>query len=281
MSRFALGAGILGAGVVIGGLVLTLCVETIDQGHVGVVYNRNGGIEEKTLGQGWHLVGITQRVTEYPVSTETVEQKFTIATSDGKPVDIEMTYNYHIEPTKVPGVFNKFKGQPADVLEQGFLKSRLKAAAQSVTSNYTVLDLFGSDFGKISAEIQKRFTEDPEVKDTGFVIEAFALGTPHPDEKTQAAIQAKVDAQQALETQKIQLEKEKIMAEQKRVQAQAEADAALIKAQGQAKANKELQQSITQELIQYEYAKKWDGKYPLATGGNNWVNIPVPQQSQK
>ena len=48
----------------------------------------------------------------------------------------------------------------------------------------------------------------------------------------------------------------------KTTQAKAEADAAVIKAQGEADANKLLNDSITEKILKQQYYDKWDGKLP-------------------
>ena len=79
------------------------------------------------------------------------------------------------------------------------------------------------------------------------------------DEKTQEAINAKITAQQAAETQEINnqtaINKAKADAEVTKAEAQAKADAQLIEAQAQAEANSKLSSSITDELIKMKEAE--------------------------
>jgi regulator of protease activity HflC (stomatin/prohibitin superfamily) len=270
--------GAIGAVVVFGGIILgAMSFTSIGAGHAGVVWSRNGGIEDKPLGQGWHFVNPLVHVTEYPVATETVQyEDIRLGTSDGKPIQTTISYSYHIELDKLPQVFNKFRGQGTGVIEQGFLKQRLIEAAKDVTTKYSVLEVLGEKSQEVSLAIQKGFAEDAKVVAAGFVIESVTFQTPTPDDQTQKAIQAKVDAEQKLEQEKINLEKEKIMADQKRVTAQGEADSALIVAQGQAKANALLNQSLTDKVIQNKTIDKWDGKLPAVSGSNSMVQVPLP-----
>lgn len=79
------------------------------------------------MGQGWHLVSPFKRVTEYPVSTETVRVKnFNVQTKDGKPLAVSLSYDYANELEKLPKIYNKFKGQSPDVIENGWLQTRIK-----------------------------------------------------------------------------------------------------------------------------------------------------------
>lgn len=57
------------------------------------------------------------------------------------------------------------------------------------------------------------------------------------------------------------------------IAAQAEADAILAVAQAQAEANRELANSVTENLIEYEKIEKWDGKLPTVSGANSIVSI--------
>lgn len=264
-NSFKVGGAVLGT-ILVGGIILgTMSIASIEAGHAGVVWNRNGGLEDQTLGQGWHLISPLKRITEYPVSTNTVEYAdVQVGTSDGKPITTSFSYNYHIDVDKLPAIFNKFKGQSSETLEEGFLRQRLTEAAKNVTTKYSVIELLGSESQEIALAIQKGFAED--VKDIGFIIESVTFTPPTPDAQTAEAIQAKVDAQQKLEQQKYELEKAKLVAETQRVQAQGNADKILIEAEGQAKANKILQQSLTDELIQMQIAEKWDGTLPQVTG---------------
>jgi regulator of protease activity HflC (stomatin/prohibitin superfamily) len=275
MNKFKVGAILFAVALVFGFIITSMFITTIGAGHAGVVYNRNGGLEKETLGQGWHFVSPFKRVTEYPIATETVTyDDVTIGTRDGKPIQTTFSYNYHIELTKLTEIFNKFRGAKSDVIEKGFLKSRLTEMAKEVTTKYTVLEILGEKSSEVSMNIQEKFAED--AKEIGFIIEAVTFTPPVPDKQTQAAIQAKVDAQQKLEQEKVELEKAKVIADKQRVEAQGNADKALIEAEGRAKANKLLQQSITPELIEYEKAKKWDGKLPTVSGGNTpMIQLPI------
>jgi regulator of protease activity HflC (stomatin/prohibitin superfamily) len=278
LSRFAIGAASIGITIVTGLILLAFFVTTIGAGHAGVVYNRNGGLEDQTLSQGWHWVSPMKRVTEYPIATETVSYAdVKVGTSDGKPIFTTFSYNYHIDVQKLPAIFNKFRGQSAKTLEDGFLKQRLTEAAKNVTTKYTVMEVLGEKSQEITLAIQQGFASD--VADVGFVIESVTFQPPAPDEQTSAAIQAKVDAQQKLEQEKVELEKSKVIADRQREEAKGRADAALIEAEAEAKSNELRRQAVTQELIQMEIAKKWNGQLPQVQGGATpMLQLPAAQK---
>ncbi|MCR8994719.1 prohibitin family protein [Brevibacillus laterosporus] len=256
-------AGLVGIGVLfLGGMALA-SFTTIKQGHVGVVYNRSGGVESQTLSQGMHLVLPWTMVTQYPVALETVEYKdVQLATKDGKPLTMNMTFNYMNDPEQVVNIFNKFKGAKPEAIEQGFILSRIKEAALSVTSKYTILEIF-QNREQIKVDISKVFTED--MKKQGFTVTDFVLGTPTPDESTAKAIQAVVDAHQQLEALKIEKQKAQEIAEKQKIEAEGKAQATIAEAKGQAESNRLVQQSITPELL-----KKMEMEARIAHG---WVEV--------
>lgn len=221
--------------------------ETINQGHAGVVYNRSHGVEEETLSQGLKFVNPLERITEYPISTETVKNDISLATKDGKSLSVDLTYDYLNDVEKLPYIYNKFKGQKPETIEESWLRARLRDSALTVTSKYTILQIF-QERESISKAIEEQFRED--VKEHGFLIENVVFGTPEPDENTQKAIQAVVDAQQQLEALKIEKAKATEIAAKQLIESQGTADAKVAEAEGQAKANNLIQKSITPELIE-------------------------------
>lgn len=276
--KLKIGAFLTGVGLLVVAVLLFMSVTVIGQGHAGVVYNRSHGIEETPIGQGWHLVKPWERVTEYAVSTETVKGgDFSVQTKDGKPLTVQISYDYMNELEKLPAIYNKFKGQKSEVIEEGWMQTRLKKAALSVFSQYSVLEVFQSQ-GEINAQIETAFKES--VEPTGFLVDSVTLGAPTPDAKTAEAIQAVVDASQKLEQLEIEKEQAKAEAAKLREKATGEADAMKIKADAEAKANETIRKSITKELTDYKSIEKWDGKLPQVTGGSTPM-VTIPNQEKE
>lgn len=281
---FILGAGVVGVGI-IGFLVyLALTLTTISPGYVGVIYDRSGGLEQETLKPGWHFVSPTKKVTEYPVSTETVryegDEAFRISTRDGKVVTAELMYSYHMDEKHIPELFSKFRGRSDDDIEATYMKDRLSAMVQDITSEYGVLEVYGDKRGEINQKVFDAFKKD--LATVGIVVETFNFSKIEPDSESLKAIQSLVDSQLKLNQLKIEKEQAEVIAEKQRVEAKGNADAEVIKATGTAQANAKLQQSLTPELIQYEMAKRWNGQYPQVVGGNTITQLPaLPAAAEK
>ena len=250
----------------------------VDPGYAGVVYNMDGGLEEETLGQGFHVVLPWKKVIEYPVSTETVyytksnddgeqvDNSINVNTRDGKQVNVSVTYAYHMDEAMLPSVFEKFRGQKASAIESGYMKNEMYQAINEVTSQYSLMELVGNKRPQINEEILKKFRDSLE--QYGIIIETFNLSDVVPDEQTKAAIQAVVDAQNALEKAKVEKEQAEVEAEKARVAAKGKADAEIIEAEGTANANAKLQQSLTPLIVEQRKLEKWDGHTPKIVMGS-------------
>lgn len=261
-TKTIIGGAVTGV-VLFGGIVLgSMFVEKVPAGTVGVVYNLDG-VEETPLTQGWHMVKPFDKVIEYPVKTQTINfNEIQIATSDGKNIGVDIAFNFSIDSTKAVGLYNKFGAVSVENIADGFLRTRLRDASRQVVSKYSVIDIYGEKSSEIQNKIQETFIKD--VEDLGFMIEGLTLGVPKADEKTQEAIDARVKASQELERKKTELEI-----------AKAESERLRVEAEGQAKANKIITESLTPELIQQQMIEKWNGVTPQVTGSDNMM-IQVP-----
>lgn len=290
MNRGSVGAVILAVVLVLAILCAVICLEKIPAGFVGVVYNMNGGVDGEILTQGWHVVSPTKKVTTYSIGIEqsylSSEQKgdskedesFSIPTSDGKTVRVNLEFSYRFDEARVAETFIMFKGKSGETIKDTFIKPKIVAWTQEVSANYPVTDIFGDQRTAINAELDVYLKE--KFDKYGIVIDTVNFTDISVDDETAAAIQKKVTAQQELElanieaqTAKIQAEKDKqvaqIAAETQVIQAEAEAEAIRIAAQAEADANREIAASLTGELIDYTKAQQWDGKLPSTVLGGD------------
>lgn len=259
------------------------CVNRIGPGYAGVVYNVDGGIENETLSQGFHLVAPWKHVSEYPISTETVyytknsvdgddkddkkvDKSVNVNTKDGKQVNVSITYAYHMDVEKLPAVYAKFRGQNIESIQNGYMKNAMYEALNNITSQYSLMELVGDKRPEINQKIFEAFRDDLE--EYGIVIETFNLSDVVPDEATATAIQNVVNAQNALMQSRIEKEQAEVEAEKARVAAKGKADAALIEAEGQAQANAKLQESLTENVLRQRAIEKWSGNLPQVSGNN-------------
>ena len=296
--------GIALAIIMILALVLCFfCTEKIPAGYVGVVYNMNGGIEGKTLSQGFKIVAPTKMVTLYSVgleqsylSSEKVgdskeDESFKIPTSDGKTVTVNLEFSYMFDPERVAETFTLFKGMSGAEIKDTFIKPKVRAWTQEVSANYPVTDIFGDKRSQINEDLDVHLKE--KFDEYGIIIDTVNFTDISVDPETQAAIQKKVNAQQELElanieaqTAKIQANKDRevarvqaekdkevagIKAEQKIIAAEADAEALRIASEAEATANKEIAASLTPSLIEKIKYEQWNGVMPSVQGADGII----------
>lgn len=286
---------ILLAVVLVFGLICGItCLEKVPAGYVGVVYNMNGGVDGEVLTQGWHLVSPTKKVTTYSIGIEqsylTAEEKgdspndesFSIPTSDGKTVRVNLEFSYRFDEDRVAQTFVMFKGKSGESIKDTFIKPKIVAWTQEVSANYPVTDIFGDKRTEINAELDIYLRD--KFDQYGIIIDTVNFTDISVDSETAAAIQKKVTAQQELElanieaqTAKVNANKEKevaqIAAEKAIIEAEAEAEVIRIAAEAEADANRKIAASLTNELIEKIKYEQWDGKLPTVSGSSAIVSI--------
>lgn len=303
MKTGKVGAVFLGIIMVVAVVLGFMCMEKVPAGYVGVVYNFSTGVSGETISQGWHFVAPTKKVTIYSVGIEqsylTSEDKgdskkdesFSIPTSDGKTVRVNLEFSYKFDADRVSDTFVQFKGRSGETIKDTFIKPKVIAWTQEVSARYPVTDIFGDKRTEINAELDTYLKE--KFLPYGIIIDTVNFTDISVDDETAAAIQKKVTAQQELElanieaqTAKVQAEKDKqvaliaaekdretaqIEAEQAKIIAEGEAEAKKIAAEAEAEANRKIAESLTPELIEKIKYEQWNGELPQVQGTNSSI----------
>lgn len=302
-----IGAVFSGVAICAGLVLLAMSAKRVPAGYVGVVYNMSTGVSGEVVGQGWHVLPPTKKITIYSIGIEqsylTSEDKgdskkdesFNIPTSDGKTVKVNLEFSYRFDEDRVADTFVQFKGRSGEDVKDTFIKPKIMAWTQEVSATYPVTDIFGDKRTQINTELDTYLKE--KFAPYGIIIDTVNFTDISVDEETAAAIQKKVTAQQELElanieaqTAKVQAEKDRevalieaqknketaeIQAEQAKIKAQGEADAKKIAAEAEAQANKKIAESLTPELIEKIKYEQWNGELPQVQGASTpIVNIP-------
>lgn len=275
--------GAIAAGVIIvfALIMLALCTEKIPAGYVGVQYSINGGVKDEILMQGWHLVPPTVKVSTYTVGLEQSyltaakqgdspnDDSFTASSSEGKSVQIDLTYTYQYEPTNVVAVFNRFKGQDGKAVRDSFIKPNIISWTKEVVARYKIADILGAKRTDINTALTDYL--DEKFDKYGITISNVSLINLTVDDDTMRVINDKIAAQQNAEKQAVEnqtaIDKAAADATVKKTQAQADADAMLIEAEAEAEANGKVAKSLTPELVEKIKIDKWNGQLPQVEGG--------------
>lgn len=287
-----IGAVGLGAMMVVGLAGVACCSTRVPAGYVAVQYNLDGGIEDETLGQGFHIVSPMVKTSLYSIGIEQSyltaankgdskdDESFSTPTSDGKSLTVDLEFSYKFDEERVAETFTRFKGQSGEDIKNTFIKPKMVAWTQEVTAKYPVTDVFGDKRQELNETLDVYLRE--KFEPYGIIIDTVNFTDISTDEETQAAIQKKVTAQQELElaqiqaqTAKVEAEKDKevamIAAEKAKIEAESNANVKRIAAEAEAEANKKIAESLTPELIEKIKYEKWDGTLPTVSGSNGTI----------
>ena len=257
-----------------------ICIEKIPVGYEGVVYSMNGGVQEQTLKQGWHLVSPTKHVKEFTVSNEQLvlskdkrdgseeDDSFSVSTADNANIDISFQMTYKFIPEKIVSTYKNFKGMDGSDIVNQRVKTVLKSKISEVTTNHTMMDIYSGDRATINHKITEYLNEEFGNAYGIHVIDASIIDV-HPDAKLQETIDNRVTAMQKKQQAEAEQETIKVQNNTKIMQAKADAEAKKIAAEGEAEANRIISASLTDEVLKQMYYEKWNGVLPNTIAGNS------------
>ena len=257
-----------------------ICIEKIPVGYEGVVYSMNGGVQEETLKQGWHLVSPTKHVKEFTVSNEQLvlskdkrdgseeDDSFSVSTADNANIDISFQMTYKFIPEKIVSTYKNFKGMDGSDIVNQRVKTVLKSKISEVTTNHTMMDIYSGDRATINHKITEYLNEEFGNAYGIHVIDASIIDV-HPDAKLQETIDNRVTAMQKKQQAEAEQETIKVQNNTKILQAKADAEAKKIAAEGEAEANRIISESLTDEVLKQMYYEKWNGVLPNTIAGNS------------
>lgn len=260
-----IGAVILGIMILFGLIGTVICIERVPVGYEGVVYSMNGGVQDQTLKQGWHIVSPTKKVKLFTVGNEQLiltkdsrdgseeNESFRVATSDNASIAISFQMSYRFIPDDVVETYKRFKGMSGGDIVENRVKTVLKSTVSEVTTDYSLMDLYSGNRSEINTKLteylDKKFGNQYGLQ----VIDASIIDV-HPDKQLRTAINNRIEAQQKADQAKVEQETARVNAETKMIKAKNKAEIEVVEAEAEAKANTIVSQSITEELIRMKEA---------------------------
>lgn len=268
-------------------VLLVSSVIKVPVGYVGMVYSSKG-LQPNPLQQGWHLVAPYKKVTFYNISLEQAflsrdkregsygDDSFEIPSKDGKLVNVDFEFSYRFDEDKINEIYITFRGKDIETIRDSFIRAKIKAWSAEISSQYTVIDIYGDGRIRLNNEVYKHIKE--KFKPYGIIIESANFSRISVDSQTERAIQDNINAKQNLVKTQLEIEKQKIeteiakkIAEKQKVEIDLKNYELVSKAKAEAEANELRNKTITKEMIELEKIRKWDGKLPMYTGSSNSI----------
>ncbi len=250
--------------------------------------------EPLTAGLRW-IVPFAERVERYSILNQTYTMSSTadegqnaaddsiqVRTKDGQQVYIDASVIYAIDPLKTINLYRTWRFD----YENGLVRPQARGIIRDIASQYGIEEIVSSK----RAEMQTQITDELVriFAENNLILRDFVLRNIRFSDEYALAVEQKQIAEQESQQAKFVVESKKQEAEQARVIAQGDADSAVIAAQGaaearliqagaEAKANQLISQSLTPELVQYQYVLKLaPGVQTIFIPSGNQFILPLP-----
>jgi regulator of protease activity HflC (stomatin/prohibitin superfamily) len=252
-------------------------VTYVNPGYVGIVIHRGGGgVDQQPLGPGLHARNpLMTGIIEYPVFMQTLvltrgsseggreNDEINVNSVEGQPLSLDVSMSFELNQARVPQLYQTFRTD-INTIQHGYVKQSIRQALQEVVGSEEIAAIIGPKKAEVVARTQALIQN--RLSPLGIDVKQFTVNELRaPPAVIEAINQKNVMQQQALTAQN-ELQKNSFNAKGDSIKAYGRASAILTEAEAQAKANRLLSQSITGSLVQYEMAKKWDGKMPMVSG---------------
>jgi prohibitin 1 len=238
---------------------------TIDSGEGGVLYERfSGGVNtDLALDEGFHVVAPWNKVYVYEVRQQEVFEKMAVLSSNGLEIALDITAWYQPNYEQL-GWLHKTKGE--NYLNR-VVKPAARSATRSVVGRYTPEQIYSSKRDAIQNEIYietKKILDKQHIQLNEILVRDVTLP---------------VTIKDAIE-RKLRQEQEALEYEFRLKKASKEAEKQRIEAEGKATANRILNASLTEKILQekgimatLELAKSTNSKVVVIGSGKDGLPL--------
>ena len=242
-------------------IIAVFPVVVVGAGERGVVFNNLSGIENRILGEGTHFrIPFVESVIVLPVKTQATSFDETgpnsAGTSDSQQVDVSVVVNWRLNAGEVNKIYQNIGN--LDAVTNNVLQNNVRDSVKAAISKYVALDVQKNRDNVASTALGLL---QEKMKKYDVIVDNLSITN----------INFSAQFNQAIEDAQVQQQKAKA-AQYAVVTAKNNADAAVATAQGQADAQKLVQQTLTPEILQKIALEKWNGILPVYIGGGT----PLP-----
>ncbi|WP_422104915.1 prohibitin family protein [Winogradskyella sp.] len=166
-----------------------------------------------------------------------------IPSKEGLTIGSEMSILYRVRPTQVKSLLENVGMN----YEQELIAPVFRSALADVSAKFMAKDMHTGNRASIEEEVKNMINETLDEK--GIVIEQVLMKRIVLPASLSAAIEQKLTAEQRAQQMQFVLERERLENERKLIEAQGVAQANIVAAEGQAKANKVLSMGLNELLL--------------------------------
>ncbi|MBC7753197.1 MAG: hypothetical protein H7Z71_03095 [Moraxellaceae bacterium] len=251
----------------------------ISPGYTGVIFNIwSGSLRTVPQGIAWRFPFITQ-VQSYPTALRTYtmvrrsgegssagDDSIDLPTREGQHITQDISVTYNTSEEQAAQVFKAFRGADISDIESTFIRRTIITVAQNTAGQMSLSEVISAKRNELQDNIQKILNS--ELEKMGFHLDKVNLGASHLPESLEKQMQQKMAAQQQAQQAEYELQKQQMLAKAEVAKAEGEGQSILVRAKAQAEANRLLQSTLSQNLIQSKAIDKWNGILPQVSGGS-------------
>jgi len=245
--------------VLVAAIIASCSVTTVDTGHRGIRVTF-GKVDKTPLAEGLYFVNpLTTHIAQLDVRTTKWDATTEAYTRDVQKSVIHFAVNYSLDPAAAAEVYRTVGTNWAEVLVPQVVNEEIKRQIGLVEAVQLI-----AARDQVARQIEKLITENLATRH--IIVSGFRMTNIDYTREFEAAVEAKVVAQQrAIEEQNrtVQIQQQ---ANQKVISAEAEAKSMTIRARAL---------EANPKLVEWEAVQKWNGTLPYYMMGNTvpFINL--------
>ncbi len=262
------------------GFVVNSTIIKVPAGYEGVRvvnFGKKSGVQDEALTTGRYVcLPVFCEVKLFPMFEQTVSYpNIGFQSVEGLSLGAPISVKFQVNVGQSPKLYKQYQ-KGIDDLKMVVFSALTNDAINRIASNYTVEEIYAGGKQKLIDEVTEYMNSKVETYGAN-VIQVMWAGLIMLPTEVKQGIDAKIQAKQLAEqreneirTQEAEAKKLVIAANAQKDAQKAETDAQVYQitksAEAQAQANKMINQSLSEELIEYQKIINWDGRLPSVTG---------------
>lgn len=209
---------------------------TVQAGEAGVLFRKFGGGLDKDMvyGQGFHVVAPWNTMYIYNVKEQVAEESMSVLDKNGLTVSVDVTVRFNPFQDKIGYVHERFgKGYV-----QSLVIPEVRSAVRQVMGRYSAEEIYSTKRGEVEVSIINQARETLSGPENNIKMNALLMREVSLPEDIKTAIESKLRQEQEALAYRFRLDRETSEAERKR-----------IMAEGEAAANRIINNSLTPALL--------------------------------
>lgn len=288
---------VIALGLVLLTLAGTGCAR-IAPGHVGIkvnLYGSDKGVDSFPAVTGMQVYNpITTSIYEYPTFVQTTQwtkdtgdddmsEEVVFNDKDGLSIGTDVSLSWQLNPMRAPAFYVKFRSDNLDQFTHGFMRNVARDSFNEVAVKYSAEEIYGPKKEEFLQAVRVRVNK--EVSQYGVEIQQLGVvGGMRLPPSVIEALNNKIKATQIAQQKENELRATQAEVAKDIAAAEGQARAWIATAEGTAKANRIVQDSLTPGVvewkrleIQQQQVNRWNGALPSTIAGQSTPFVLAPR----